>query len=96
MKRGIVVFGSFIVLMATGCQKSQPPNTSGGPAGSRAPLTRDANLDVDDRAQEGGEDVPQLRVAQPEGRRAGLLQSSATSAGLTLAPKSTILRPRNA
>jgi hypothetical protein len=36
MKRAIVVFGSFIVLMATGCRKSQPPNTSGGPAGNRA------------------------------------------------------------
>jgi iron(III) transport system substrate-binding protein len=35
MKRTIVVFGVFVVQMATGCQKSEPPNTSGGPAGIR-------------------------------------------------------------
>ena len=35
MKRAIVVFGSFIVLMATGCQKSQSPSTSRGQAGDR-------------------------------------------------------------
>jgi hypothetical protein len=35
MKRAIVVFGSFIVLMATGCQKSQSPRTSSGQAGDR-------------------------------------------------------------
>jgi len=36
VKRAIAVVGSFIVLIATACQKSQPPNTSGGAAGSRA------------------------------------------------------------
>jgi iron(III) transport system substrate-binding protein len=35
MKRAVVVLGSFIVLMATGCQKSEPPNKSGGPSGNR-------------------------------------------------------------
>ena len=35
MKRAIVVCGSCIVLMATGCQKSQSPSTAGGPAGDR-------------------------------------------------------------
>jgi iron(III) transport system substrate-binding protein len=35
MKRAVVVFGSFIVLMATGCQKSRPPDASGGPVGNR-------------------------------------------------------------
>lgn len=35
MKREIVVFGALLVVMATGCQKSQPPKTSGGPAGNR-------------------------------------------------------------
>src|SRR3954471_15714275 len=33
MKRAFVVCGSCIVLMATGCQKSQSPSTSGGRAG---------------------------------------------------------------
>jgi hypothetical protein len=33
MKRAIVVCGSCIVLMATGCWKSQSPSTSGGQAG---------------------------------------------------------------
>src|SRR6185436_2880524 len=31
----IVACGSFIVLMATGCQKSEPPGTSSAPAGHR-------------------------------------------------------------
>jgi iron(III) transport system substrate-binding protein len=35
MKRAIVVCGSVIALMATGCQKSQPPSTSRGQAGDR-------------------------------------------------------------
>ena len=36
MTRAVVVFGSFITVMAAGCQKSQPPSTSGGDAGDRA------------------------------------------------------------
>jgi iron(III) transport system substrate-binding protein len=35
MKRAIVVFGSVIVVMAAGCQTSQPPGTSAGQAGDR-------------------------------------------------------------
>jgi iron(III) transport system substrate-binding protein len=35
VKRAIVVFGSFIVVMATGCQKSQSPSTARGQAGDR-------------------------------------------------------------
>jgi hypothetical protein len=35
MKRAIVVFGSFIVVMAAGCQKRQSPSASRGQAGDR-------------------------------------------------------------
>ncbi len=36
MKRAVAACASCIVLLATGCQKTQSPNTSGGQAGSRS------------------------------------------------------------
>ena len=36
MKRAVAACASCIVLLATGCQNTQSPNTSGGPAGSRS------------------------------------------------------------
>ena len=36
MKRAVVVCASCIVLVSTGCQNTQSPNTSGGQAGSRS------------------------------------------------------------